>query len=656
MVSPRPGAAPAELASVAALPLDAALELEPDGLARLVAAAPADELRAHPEALLILARVLEPPLRLAERTAALQRVLALSPDPVLHRAVDAERAIDLARLVDLDAAEALCLHLLAGLDLETEPVTAARATEAAGRVQAWRGTAAASARARELLDAAAHAYAELGAAQWQGSVLFWTANTVHLQRGDLVRAEEGFRAALPLLGAARRAVVLTWLGDLLGSRGDTAGATAALEEAERLAGGDVNIRAYAGWSRARLTSYAGDASTTLRLVEEVDRELRGLAIPHTVATWRADAAEMLTRVGEPGLAARYLASAASVAPDDEFVRLAAAATLALHGDPEDALTALRQVLLEPWLELRMVWRSTLLTAWATLRTGRTGAGQLAARALEQVAGLGGIEVALTTESALVLALLPLAAAAGSPVAARLLHPSGTVVRLLGDCAVTTPEGAHGLPAGLPGELARLVLSSAGGVTAEEAIDALWPDEDRDTGRRRLRQVLSRLGASAPGLVMREGSRLVGRAWVDLVAFDTAATGALASRRPEHAQAALALWAGAPLPMDPYAGWAVQLRERLVLAHVRLLDLLADAAETAGRLEEALRHLEAAIDDDRYDEQRHLRVARLHLASGRRAAARTWLQQAAARLAELGVAEPRELRDLRTRVDRSTVAD
>lgn len=85
MVSPRPSAAAAARAGVAALPLAAALELEPDALARLLAAAPKDELRAHPEVLLSLARMLEPLLRLAEGSVALQRVLALSVDSVLRR-------------------------------------------------------------------------------------------------------------------------------------------------------------------------------------------------------------------------------------------------------------------------------------------------------------------------------------------------------------------------------------------------------------------------------------------------------------------------------------------------------------------------------------------------------------------------------------------
>ncbi len=49
-----------------------------------------------------------------------------------------------------------------------------------------------------------------------------------------------------------------------------------------------------------------------------------------------------------------------------------------------------------------------------------------------------------------------------------------------------------------------------------------------------------------------------------------------------ALAALGLWGGTPLPGDPYSSWAAEPRRRLVVTRVRLLDLLADAAEAAGR--------------------------------------------------------------------------
>lgn len=623
----------------------AGLGRDPDAMAAELSGADTPE---DVEALLQLARVLEPPLRLTERTDALRRAAAITTSAATLREIDAERAIDLAKQNALDEAESLAREVLARSTAD-ELVAQARATEALGRVYAWRGTSAATARAKTLLEEAADRYAALGTDQWRGFVLFWLANAVHFQRGELAEAERGMRAALPLLGPIRQAVLLSFLGDLLGFRGALPEARDMLADAERLAGGDPTILAYICWSRAKLSSYSGDAQLTLRLIEEADRDLTDLGLaqtlPNTIANFLADAADMLERVGQPGPAARYLARAQRLDPDDEFVRLAEAASLARHGDPDAAIAALRQVLLEPWLEARLVWRVTLLAAWAELRAGRADAALLAARALTQVAELGGLEVALTTESFMVRSMLPLAAAAGSSAATELLHGSSLVVRLLG--AVSVGGGTEAdFPPGQPGELARLVLSHAGGSTADQVCEAMWPTEEPELARRRLRQVLSRLGTRLPGLIVRREDRLMGGVWVDSVAFEKTARAALANRDPQQCYAALALWGGLPLPTDPYAPWAAELRERLVALHVRLLDELAVEAAVRESHREAARLLEAAIADDRYDELRYEAAARHRMALGERSAARALLRRAVAMLAELDLPEPAGLARLR----------
>jgi len=625
-------------------------------VARMLARADDEELAAAPAALLVLARVLEPPLRLAERTAALDRLAALSTDPALLLQLQAERAVDAARLDALDTAEELAVAVLDGArtwadegqDAEAAAHTttaAARATEALGRVYAWRGTAAAVARARVLYDEAIADYAALGTDQWRGTALFWSANTLCLQQGELDQAEQGLRRALPLLGPARRAMALTYLGDVLGCVGRRAEATVVLDEAVALAAGEAMIVGYAGWSRAKLASYSGDAQATLRLVVEVDRDLTALDLPHTVATWRADAAEMLDRVGETRAASDMLRQAQGVSPHDGFVRTAAASSLALHGDPDAALAALRQVLLEPWLERRMLWRNTLLTAWATLRAGRPGAGQLAARALRQVTELGGVRVAQTMEPALLRALAPLAAVEGSREAAQLLDGGGTVVRLLGDGVIARNGAIMELPSGRPGELARLVLCSPSGLVVDTVLEELWPGEADDVSRSRLRTTLSRLGARCPGLVVRAGERLQGLAWVDVAWFESAARAALAGGDVDAAHAVLAGWGGTPLPGDPFSSWAADVRERLQALRVRLLDRLAEQAARRGDPRRAAALLEQAIEDDPHDETRHLRALNHHLACGDTAAARRVAELAHSLLTDLGLPVPDEVADL-----------
>ena len=116
--------------------------------------------------------------------------------------------------------------------------------------------------------------------------------------------------------------------------------------------------------------------------------------------------------------------------------------------------------------------------------------------------------------------------------------------------------------------------------------------------------------------------------------------------PQQAHAAQALWGGLPLPTDPYAPWAADLRERLTGLHVRLLDVLAHEAAARDGHREAARLLAAAIAEDRFDEARYERAARHLLALDERSEARQVLKAATAMLAELDLPESAGLRQLR----------
>jgi DNA-binding SARP family transcriptional activator len=112
------------------------------------------------------------------------------------------------------------------------------------------------------------------------------------------------------------------------------------------------------------------------------------------------------------------------------------------------------------------------------------------------------------------------------------------------------------------------------------------------------------------------------------------------RANELAIAALAVATGELLPTDPYATWAIDLREPYRRRRLAMLDLLAAKAVENGRLEEACLLLDEAIGVDPYG------AARYHLAAdyltqlGRREAARHLIDSAAARLAQLGVTKDR----------------
>jgi DNA-binding SARP family transcriptional activator len=640
------------LGAVAALTPAAAAELPLTILVDVVGAATEPELVAHPRALLHLARAFEPGQRLTERTAALVRLAAINDnsDHELAREIMAERAIDSARVSDLDEAEALARAVL--LDAGPgEVVARARASEAFGRMLAWRGDRPSAREAARHLDDAALAYRELGTKDWEGQSVYWHGTAVLYQHGELDQAEVYLRRSLEIFDplSPRRGVVLTFLADLLTMKGDWSGVDAALDEALSLGvlHGDLLTRAYVSWQWARVASLRGDASATARYLLETERHAADWFDITTGPTFLADAAELLDRVGDQVCADEYLRRARERAPDDEFVLQAGAALLARRGDPEQALTALQDLTRVPWLEPRLAWRRTLLTAYASLRSGRDGVGVIAARALTQAAELGDARIALVGEPEIMTALLPLAAAAGSDVAVELLAPGDTfVVRLLGDVSVHRGGAIVDLPSGVAGQLVRLLALHPAGLETEAVFEMLWPEEDPDRSPRRLRDVLGRLRTRAPGIVHRHGSQLrLAPAWVDASAFRAAADRALSDRSPHAgalAVAALALWSGDLLPTDPYASWAASPREQLRRRRLDLLDLhAADAAERGSR-EEARLALERAIEADPYDDSRYVTTAAHLVALGRREAARRMLRRGVAALRELDLDPSPEL--------------
>ncbi|MBE7188607.1 BTAD domain-containing putative transcriptional regulator [Jatrophihabitans endophyticus] len=590
-----------------------------------------------------VARAAEVGLRLTVRTAALERVESLlatagaeSQPPGRHWAWEAraERAIDLARLERIPDALALANRVLAEAPPDAA-IARARATEALGRARAWAGTDAGTSDARQVLTAAAELYRQLGRTEWQGYVIFFRGNVVHLQNGELAESARCMTEALAVLDPAspRRSFVLSFYADVLLALGRWSEAAEALDEGTRLAdaAADTTARAYMTWTRARLASVRGDAMATERLIRETERDAADWFDIHTGSTFLADAAEMLDRVGQRDAALRYLDRALERGQGDSFVPMARAAVLARSGDPLEALDALQELARTDWLEKRFLWRLQMFTAFATLRAGGSGVGEAVARGLELAVGNGGVEVATRGEPDLTAALLPLAEAAGSDIArAELLGAEREyVIRLFGAVVVSRRDGSRVvLPAGQPSELVRMLAVTPSGLPVELVLDAFFPDVDLTRSRQRLRQILTRLRAAAGDLVRRTDDHLVlAPAWVDIRAFREIADRARAARGPRAVQlahAALALWTGPPLPTDPYTSWASSHRRLLTHRHLTLLDLVAADAGARDSHDEALVALTAAIEADPDDTSRyHLAAGHLR-ALGRTGAARQLL--------------------------------
>ncbi len=623
-----------------------------DQLRATLDAASNEQVAQHPVALLHLVRACEPGLRLTQRSAAIERLtkVAGGMDPRLDRQIAAEQAIDLARNGALDPAEALARRIL-GENQPDERIAHARASEALGRVLAWRGDEMSARSAERHYVEALELYAELGTADWLGHLIFWRANSVLYQHGRLAEARAEMSRALEVIDAEspRRGVVLTFYADVLTTTGDWPAAEAAIAEARLLAErhGDAATSAYADWSAARIASMQGDAVATTRYLAEAERWRADWFDMTSGPTFLADAAELLDRVGRHDAADEYLARAIELAPDDEFVLQARALLLARRGDPDQALEALHELTQRPWLEPRYTWRRTMFVAWASLRGHRDGVGAIAARALEQAEELGAASIAVIGEAAITNALLPLAAAAGSPIAMSLLAPGDQlVVRMLGEATVRRGGLDVPLPTGRPAMLVRLLAVHPQGLDTDEVVDTLWPDQDGETGRRRLRDTLARLKSRSGDVVVRDGSRLtLAPAWVDATEFRLAADRALRASgrdRGALAVAALALWSGDLLPSDPYESWATGPREQLRRRRLDLLDLVAAEAADRGSYDEARQALEQAIESDPYDDTRYVLAAQHLLAAGRREPARRMLTRAVAALSELGLEPPAEL--------------
>ncbi|MDE3204868.1 MAG: hypothetical protein KGQ66_11705 [Acidobacteriota bacterium] len=589
--------------------------------------APADD----PAVLLDQAWYLEPLGLYADRAAVLDRlevVLAAGTVPPpegrnWQLELLAERAVDTGRNMRLREGLELAESVLAAAD-DDLTVARGRACLAAGQALAWMATDATVARADRAFADAERYFRALGNREWLGSALLRRGYSVWFQSAaDYRRAEAFIRAALSTWdpSSLRRPPALAFHADVLIELGDLDEAERQLDAAQALVKpgtvtmGPSNI----AWTRAHLTAARRDARRTERLLNEAEREAADLDWfeAHMGTTFLLDAAELLSRLGLESRAQHYFERGRARAGDDDAeVLQARAALLARSGDPLEAIEVLQEMVRRDWLEKRLVWRHDLLMAWATFRAGRQGAGQLAAVGLESAVRCGSPLVALLGEPEVTWPLAALAEQAGSEIARgirlqRAVHPSPgqLIVRLFGPARITRADGTSvAIPAGMPGELARMLALHDEGLPVEVVLDTFFPLVDASTARGRLRQVLARLRTAAGDIVVRDEDhiRLV-PCWVDvrefLAAADRArsATGALAVMR---AYAALALHSGPLLPADRYAPWAEHVRHRVDYRHLDLLEFLAADAERRGSQVEALTALEAAWDANPDDAERY----------------------------------------------------
>ncbi len=173
---------------------------------------------------------------------------------------------------------------------------------------------------------------------------------------------------------------------------------------------------------------------------------------------------------------------------------------------------------------------------------------------------------------------------------------------------------------------------------EELIERLWPDDETDSARTKLRMALSSLrrqleAQKSSGCVLfaeRDSIRLNPDAFTSDVADFERALQSAAQAMPGEAQArflaqACAEYRGEFLP-GCYEEWAQTERGRLAGLHLRALTNLADLLEQLGDFDGAFDYALRAISLDPLQEASHLTLMRLYLRCGQPAAALRQYQQ------------------------------
>jgi len=613
-------------------------------IAAFAAELPDPALAANPVLLVRLVQVSERRPRV--RAEWTDRALRLLPDPSPpRRAVDAERALDIARGGDLHAGVALASAVIAAAE-PGEAATLGRARYIRGLLTLVADPASASAAAAEEIERAVGLLQAAGERAWEADAWQALGSGCHAVVGRLDAGVACLERAVALRAAqdAARAATLTYLADVQMHRGDLEAAAVAVREAEAIGRrlGDARAIAYAAWSGARLAAERRDVGGVRAALATAVTNPEGWLDQLAGIEFLADGADMLAVCGNADEARAWVARAEARGREvgREDAPLLARARLTAHdGDAATALALLDRLEVSVLAVPRDRWLVWLLRAVALVRSGRRDeALAWLAQARRAVADQGDPGRVERREPEL-RAIVEPADAGGEPATA-----GNLVVVLLGRFAVERGGQDVTPPPGRPALLVKLV-ALRGLMPTAEAIEALWEDADEEVGRARLRNVLNRVRSASGDVLIRQADTLAlgPGVVVDAQRFEVEAAAALRAppaSRVGLARAALARATGELLPGDRYADWASAPRERITRRHLALLDLVADDAIARNDLDEAGRLLDEAISLDPLEEERHVRLGRALLRQGRSAAARRVADRAVNLCEELDV-EPGE---------------
>jgi DNA-binding SARP family transcriptional activator/tetratricopeptide (TPR) repeat protein len=426
--------------------------------------------------------------------------------------------------------------------------------------------------------------------------------------------------------------------------------------------------AAAAWGRALVAARRGDVDNTLRWVATAENTALTDADDVLGVLFLCDTATALGALGELDLASRYLDRAVerrSVFPDQ--VAMTTFLLDARLGRVGDVDAQLRRTPPAEW------WRVQLVAAHAVARQGDLDtARRWLADSERELVALGFSSAAALgegrTHSDLQSLLQRAAPRPSRPVAAVGSYPpratSNRRLRVIGgSMLVEDSDSVSHVPPGNPQRVVGVVVANGGSATFDQLSEAIWPGEDVDVSRARLRNVLLRLRRAVGDIVVRSGSgvRLADDLPCDLIEFERLALDALSSTRadPELAGrlAAEAVRAGDGTVFAgfEYEEWAISSRRSAEQRMIGLLDLLSVQAEDAGDLPAAQAFAERALRLDRYTDSRYVRLAELLTLQHRVAAAIAVLDDAAEVAREIGGALPASVTRRRDDLVRRTAA-
>ena len=173
----------------------------------------------------------------------------------------------------------------------------------------------------------------------------------------------------------------------------------------------------------------------------------------------------------------------------------------------------------------------------------------------------------------------------------------------------------------------LALTPGHRLHREQVMDVLWPDLSPKAASNNLRgalhvarRVLDPDPSTASLYLSLHGDQVAlcpgGQLWVDVEAFEEAASAARSSKDPAAYRTVIELYSGELLPVDRYEEWVHSRREELRRLCLTLLVELADLYEERGEHEPAVEALVRVVGEEPTLEEAHAGLMRLYALSGR----------------------------------------